>query len=330
MLNKKIINFIQNKSILITGGTGSFGRCFTEYLIKNKIKFKKLIIYSRDELKQYEMQKMIHHKNLRFFIGDIRDYDRIELALRDVDIVIHAAALKQVPAAEYNPFEYIKTNILGTQNIIRASIEKKVKNVIFLSTDKACSPLNLYGATKLAAEKSVIAAQNTIGKQNIKFSVVRYGNVFNSRGSVIPIFLNNKNNFIPITHKDMTRFMMTLKESVEFVFNSLVNSRGGEIFIPKLYAFKIIDLAKAIEPSKKIKIIGIRPGEKIHEELINFYESKNVIEFKKHYVLTSLEFDNSANNYTNKKIKNNFSYNSHNSKLKLNENDLKKIISKNI
>lgn len=279
----------KNKTILITGATGSFGRSFLEYFLKKYHNIKKIIIFSRDELKQFQMQSEIEKKflpKLRFFLGDIRDKDRLELAFENVDIVVHAAALKQVPAAEYNPFEFIKTNILGTQNIIDAALKKNVKNVIALSTDKAVEPVNLYGATKLCLEKLIISANNISGNKNIKFSVVRYGNVFGSRGSVYPFFKKMiKEKYFPITNRNMTRFNMTLKESVQFVSWSLLNNIGGEIFVPKLISYKIIDLAKAIDPAKKIKIIGIRPGEKINETLISESELTNVYDLGRYYAI---------------------------------------------
>ena len=279
----------KNKTILITGATGSFGRTFTDYLLKNNKEIKKIIIFSRDELKQFQMQNEINKKflpKIRFFLGDIRDRDRLELAFEKVDIVVHAAALKQVPAAEYNPFEFIKTNILGTQNIVDAALKKNVKNVIALSTDKAVAPVNLYGATKLCLEKLIISANNISGDKDIKFSVVRYGNVFGSRGSVYPHFkkMNNKEYF-PITDKKMTRFNMSLSDSVKFVTWSLLNNIGGEIFIPKLSSYKIISLAKAIDPSKKLKTVGIRPGEKIHETLISESELKNTYDLGKYFAI---------------------------------------------
>ncbi len=280
---------LKNKTILITGATGSFGRTFIDYLLKNNKEIKKIIIFSRDELKQFQMQNEINKKflpKLRFFLGDIRDRDRLELAFEKVDIVVHAAALKQVPAAEYNPFEFIKTNILGTQNIVDAALKKNVKNVIALSTDKAVAPVNLYGATKLCLEKLIISANNISGDKDIKFSVVRYGNVFGSRGSVYPHFkkMNNKEYF-PITDKKMTRFNMSLSDSVKFVTWSLLNNIGGEIFIPKLPSYKIISLAKAIDPSKKLKTVGIRPGEKIHETLISESELTNTYDLGKYFAI---------------------------------------------
>ena len=252
---------MQNKTILITGGTGSFGNKFISLSLK---KFKKIIIFSRDEMKQDLMEKKYNQKkypNLRFFLGDIRDKERLKFAFRDVDIVLHAAALKQVPRAEYNPIEYVKTNVMGAQNIIEASLDTKVSKVIALSTDKAVSPINLYGATKLCSDKLFLAANNIKGRSNKIFSVLRYGNVTMSRGSVIPFFLNNKSNTYLVTDTKMTRFCISLEESVKAALWSIKNAKGGEIIIPKVPSYKIVDLVKAINKNAKIKIIGIRDGE---------------------------------------------------------------------
>ena len=278
---------INNKTILITGGTGSFGRNLLNYL-QSHFKPKKVVIYSRDELKQSVMMSEFKkfQSTLRFFIGDVRDFSRLSLAMKGVDIVFHAAALKNVPLAEYNPFETIKTNIIGAQNVIDAAYQNKVKKVLALSTDKASSPVNIYGATKLASDKLFIAANNYKGKNPTQFSVVRYGNVMGSRGSVIPIFNQFRNkNFIPITDKRMTRFNITLQEAIKFVLNSLNIMQGGEVFVPKIPSFRVTDLAKAMYPQKKIKIIGLRPGEKIHEEMISNGESLNTIKFKNSYII---------------------------------------------
>jgi len=280
---------LKNKTILITGGTGSFGKAFVNHVLKYHNNIKKIIIFSRDELKQFEMKNEIEKKyiiQLRFFLGDIRDKERLNRAFENVDMVVHAAALKQVPAAEYNPFEFIKTNILGSQNIIDAALNNKVSNVVALSTDKAVAPINLYGATKLCSEKLFILANNISGNKNIKFSVVRYGNVFGSRGSVYPFFDSLKNKkYFPITDTNMTRFNMSLSDSVNFVLWSLKNNIGGEIFVPKLSSYKIVDLAKIINPKNKLKIIGIRPGEKIHEELISQLEIPHTYDLGKYYVI---------------------------------------------
>ena len=276
---------IQNKTILVTGGTGSFGKKFIGTILE-KHKPKKVIVYSRDELKQYEMQQSITNKSMRYFIGDIRDYSRLKRALEGVDIVIHAAALKQVPAAEYNPFEAVKTNVIGAQNIIDASMSQGVEKVIALSTDKAAAPINLYGATKLTSDKLFVAANNFKGKRDIKFSVVRYGNVMGSRGSVIPFFMKEKKEgFLPITDERMTRFNITLQEGVDFVLFCLKQMWGGELFVPKIPSYRILDIAKAIAPNCDHKIVGIRPGEKLHEEMITTTDSLNTIEFKKYFVV---------------------------------------------
>jgi len=325
-------NFFKNKSLLITGGTGSFGKSLVDYLLKNKFPLKKIVIFSRDELKQFEMSKVYDpnkHKQLRYFIGDIRDLSRLKLALRDIDFLIHAAALKHVPIAEYNPLEFIKTNIHGAQNIIEASLESKISNIVALSTDKASSPINLYGATKLCSDKLFISANNIVGKQNIKFSIVRYGNVMGSRGSVLHTFLDQKRTGqITITHKDMTRFNITLQECVERVLKTLENSLGGEIFVPKIPSFKITDLAKAICPSCKIKIIGIRPGEKLHEEMVSSYDSHTTIKEKNGYKIVSQDF---LKKHKNKKfimVAKNFVYRSDTNENFLGVNQLKKIIKK--
>ena len=276
-----------DKTVMITGGTGSFGKKFTEILLK-KYKPKKVIIYSRDEFKQFEMSKVFNNSCMRYFIGDVRDKDRLLRAMEGVDYVVHAAALKHVPVAEYNPMEAIKTNILGANNVIDAALEVGVRKVVALSTDKAVNPINLYGATKLAADKLFIAANNIKGSRDIKFSVVRYGNVMASRGSVIPLFIKlteEGRKKLPITHPDMTRFWVTLEGAVNFVIMAFGTMQGGEIFVPKIPSMKITDLAKAINPDAEFEIIGIRPGEKLHETLISVDESYNTIEFKKYFII---------------------------------------------
>jgi UDP-N-acetylglucosamine 4,6-dehydratase (inverting) len=321
-------NFFKNKSLLITGGTGSFGKAFVNYLLKNKIPLKKIIIFSRDEFKQFEMNKVfndIKYPNIRYFIGDIRDKERLKLALNDVDIVVHAAALKQVPTAEYNPTEFIKTNILGSQNIIDCCLGGSVKNVIALSTDKASSPINLYGATKLCSDKLFIAANNIKGRQNIKFSIVRYGNVMGSRGSVLEMFLKQKKyGLFTVTDKNMTRFNINMSEAINFVIFSLINSKGGEIFVPKIPSFRIVDLVEAIDINYKIKYVGIRPGEKMHEEMISTFDYPTTIDFEKCYIILN------ANNFKFYKkykfLSEGFSYNSKTNKDFLNIYHLKKII----
>lgn len=279
---------LNNKNILITGGTGSFGRKFTEILFK-RYKPKKVIILSRDEFKQYQMSKVFPDTKypIRYFLGDIRDKSRLFRAFEEVDYVIHAAALKHVPALEYNPMEAVKTNVVGADNIVDAAIDAGVKKVIALSTDKAVNPINLYGASKLVAEKIFIAANAYAGRR-VKFSVVRYGNVVGSRGSVIPVFLNLKNNGIrefPLTDERMTRFWITLEQGVELVLKSLEFSVGGEVFVPKIPSMKIMDLIKAIDPKARVKLIGIRPGEKLHEALISEDETRNTKIFNGAYVV---------------------------------------------
>lgn len=275
---------LKNKVVLITGGTGSFGQKFTEVLLK-KYNPKKLIILSRDEMKQYEMRKKFNQKNIRYFIGDVRDADRLHRAFNGVDIIIHAAALKIVPTAEYNPFEVVKTNIIGAENVINVAIDNKVKIVIALSTDKAANPVNLYGATKLCAEKMFIAANN-YSPSSTRFSVVRYGNVLGSRGSVIPFFKEcNLKGFVPITDVRMTRFWITLEDGVRFVIKCIDNMKGGEVFIPKLPSMKIVDLAKAVSPNARFKIIGIRPGEKLHETMVTADDARNTIEKKDMFIV---------------------------------------------
>ena len=315
---------MRSQTVLITGGTGSFGNKFIS--LSRKI-FKKIIVYSRDELKQYEMEKKFslnENKNLRFFLGDIRDKDRFKFALKDVDIILHAAALKQVPRAEYNPIEYIKTNVLGAQNIIEGALETNVKKVIALSTDKAVSPVNLYGATKLCSDKLFLAANNIKGKSKKIFSVLRYGNVTMSRGSVIPYFLNNKKNIYNITDPRMTRFCITLEESVKAAQWTIKNAKGGEIVIPKVPSYRILDLVKAIKKNAKIKIIGIRPGEKLYEELISSNDNANSYDLGKYFIIQDTL---TSERIKYKKNPKNFSYNSNNNDRFYSINQLRKIIS---
>ena len=329
----------KNKTILITGGTGSFGQNFLKHLIDNYNGIKKIIIFSRDELKQFDIQQKYNEKKypyLRFFLGDIRDKDRLKLALEGVDYVVHAAALKQVLAAEYNPFETIKTNIIGSQNIIEACLETKVKKVIALSTDKAVAPANLYGATKLCSEKLFLSANNILGKRNLSFSVVRYGNVMGSRGSVIPVFLKQKEKgILKVTNKNMTRFNITMQQSINLVIQALKDSIGGEIFIPKIPSVRIIDLAKAISPKSKIKIIGKKPGEKIHEELIEKNEMNNLYDLKDYYIVipdtVQIEkIKKKQKKFVNFKINTVTNYSSENNKIFLTVNEIKNLIKKNI
>lgn len=325
-------NYYKNKSILITGGTGSFGKAFVKHIISEKINLKKLIIYSRDEFKQFQMSKeysLDRYPFMRYFLGDVRDKDRLNLAFDGVDIVIHAAALKQVPSAEYNPIEYIKTNILGAQNIIEASLSNKVQRVIALSTDKAASPINLYGATKLCSDKLFVAANNIKGDRQLFFSVIRYGNVMGSRGSVVPFFLKMKEKeFFPITDISMTRFNISLKEAVKLVYSSIKNLKGGEIIVPKIPSYRITDVAKAICSKTKIKIVGIRPGEKIHEEMITSSDSQDTYDFGHYYAIIASNFLKNYKKNELKKVRSGFSYNSGSNKKFLSIPELKKLINK--
>lgn len=280
---------LNNKSILITGGTGSLGKKLVEIILKRYPDIKRLVVFSRDELKQYEMSQVYSEKRypcMRYFLGDIRDQQRLKRAFEGIDIVIHAAALKQVPAAEYNPFEFIKTNVLGAQNIIEAVMDTGVKTVVALSTDKAAAPINLYGATKLCSDKLFVAANNIKGFHDVRFSVVRYGNVMGSRGSVIPFFLEKKKEgVLPITDSGMTRFNISLEEGVEMVLYAAEHAVGGEIFVPKIPSYRITDVAKAIAPEAQQEIVGIRPGEKLHEEMITSSDSYNTIDLGKYYAI---------------------------------------------
>ncbi|MDF2178300.1 UDP-N-acetylglucosamine 4,6-dehydratase (inverting) [Aliiglaciecola sp. CAU 1673] len=289
------------KNILITGGTGSFGKKYTETLLK-RYKPNKIIIYSRDELKQFEMEQEFNASCMRYFIGDVRDKDRMIRAMRGVHYVIHAAALKQVPAAEYNPMECIKTNINGAENVIDAALDNDVEKVIALSTDKAANPINLYGATKLASDKLFVAANNIAGGHKTQFSVVRYGNVVGSRGSVVPFFqrLIDKNaEHIPVTHAEMTRFWITLQQGVDFVLKNFARMMGGEIFVPKIPSLRIVDLAKAMAPNIPTKIVGIRPGEKLHEVMCPGELSYHTYEYDDHFVIApSINFSSRTNDFT--------------------------------
>ena len=309
------------KNLIITGGTGSFGKAFVEFVLNN-FKPNKVVIFSRDELKQFNFSESLKtrgfdNKRVRFFIGDVRDRSRLSLAFQNMDFVIHAAALKQIVSAEYNPQEVIQTNIKGAENVIFASLDQNVKKIIALSTDKAVNPVNLYGATKLVSDKLFINANNLSGTKDCRFSVVRYGNVINSRGSVIPFFKESikEKKYFPITHKGMTRFFIELNEGVKFVLKSFSRMHGGEIFVPKINSINIIDIAKAMDPKAKIKIIGIRPGEKIHEVLCPKDEAHLTIEFKDHYIIKptiGLEIKNNFNvnklGEKGKNVHNNFEF----------------------
>ncbi len=325
----------KKNSYLITGGTGSFGKAFVKKIIASKNKVSRLVIFSRDELKQYEMSQLFPKEKypfIRFFLGDVRDEKRLLTATENIETIIHAAALKQVPTTEYNPFEAIKTNIIGANNVIEASIKNNVKNVIALSTDKACSPINLYGATKLCSDKLFISANNIKGNRNVKFSVVRYGNVLGSRGSVVPFFMKNRSKgVLPITDKNMTRFNITLDYAVDIVIWSVKNLIGGELLVPKLPSYKILDLANAISLKAKKPIVGIRPGEKVHEEMISRSDSQNTVELNKFFLIlpnlnkkTLLKY---KKRFKCKKVSEEFVYNSNTNKKFLSVGELRKMIS---
>lgn len=288
---------LANSSILVTGGTGSFGKAFIRSVLSQYPSVKRLVVYSRDELKQFEMSQEFSgskYEGLRYFIGDIRDEARLRRALEGIDVVIHAAALKQVPAAEYNPFECIKTNVLGAQNLIEACLDSSVKHVVALSTDKAAAPINLYGATKLCSDKLFVAANNIKGKRDVRFSVVRYGNVMGSRGSVIPFFRGKrKSGVLPITDPRMTRFNISLQQGVDMVLWAIANAWGGEIFVPKIPSYRIVDVATAVAPECEQEIVGIRPGEKIHEEMITASDSFNTLDLGPYFAILP-----SAGNYS--------------------------------
>lgn len=280
---------LNNKSILVTGGTGSFGKKFVETVLKRFPEVRRVVVFSRDELKQFEMAQVFpteEYRCMRYFIGDVRDERRLERAMEGIDYVVHAAALKQVPTAEYNPFECIKTNVLGAQNVVEASLNTGVSRVVALSTDKAAAPINLYGATKLCSDKLFIAANNMVGNRSLKFSVVRYGNVMGSRGSVIPFFLRKRaEGVLPVTDPAMTRFNISLAEGVEMALYAIEHALGGEIFVPKIPSYRITDVAAAIGPDCEQPVVGIRPGEKLHEQMITASDSQNTIEAEKYYVI---------------------------------------------
>lgn len=310
---------MNNKSVLITGGTGSLGRALTKHIISKYPKIRRLIIFSRDEQKQYRMAQQYpgsEYPQIRFFIGDVRDQNRLLRAFKDVDYVIHAAAMKHIPISEYNPDECIKTNVGGAQNVIKASLETNVKRVVALSTDKACAPINLYGATKLTSDKLFIAANNIKGWNPIKFSVVRYGNVMGSNGSVIPLFIKKKQEGggLPITDPKMTRFNITVQEGVNMVMHALHHSFGGELFIPKIPSYKIMDLAEAIAPNCEKEIVGIRPGEKLHEEMISPSDSYNTYDLGKYYAIVPqkpvFKLEEFIKKYDAEKVEEGFCYNS--------------------
>tara|TARA_B100000686_G_C16786760_1_gene975770 strand:- start:1365 stop:2351 length:987 start_codon:yes stop_codon:yes gene_type:complete len=322
---------LENKTLLITGGTGSLGNALVKTILVKYKNIKKLIIFSRDELKQHEMEQKYNSNKLRFFLGDVRDPNRLFRALNEVNIVIHAAALKQVPASEYNPTEFIDTNILGAKNLLEQSFNNKVETIVALSTDKAAAPINLYGATKLCSDKLFVSSNQYYGNK-MKSSIVRYGNVMNSRGSVLPIFISHakKNAPFPITDEKMTRFNISIEDGVKMILFAIKNAKGGEIFVPKLPSFKILDLAKAIKKDFKMKKIGIRAGEKLHEDIITKSDGLTTIDFGKYYAILPSSGKNSIHNYSSnlkfKKVPKNFSYYSGNNKF-LTVEELRKIIS---
>lgn len=329
---------LNDQSVLITGGTGSFGKEFLKTIIEKYPRIKRVVIYSRDELKQFELSQLYPRekfKFMRYFIGDVRDADRLKSACEGIDVIVHAAALKHVPIAEYNPFECIKTNVLGAENVINAALSTNVKKVVALSTDKAAAPINLYGATKLCSDKLFIAANNIKGKRDLKFSVVRYGNVLGSRGSVVPFFLSKKKEgVLPITHASMTRFNISLAEGVEMVLYAIENAKGGELFVPKIPSYKITTMAEAVAPKAKTEIIGIRPGEKLHEEMITETDSLNTYDCGKYYVILpshpiwSLEEWVKA--FNAKKVEEGFRYNSGSNTDWLDVGQLRTLIKKHV
>lgn len=329
---------LNNKSVLITGGTGSLGKALVKTILKNYPSIKRLVIFSRDEQKQFQMEKEFSLKKypaLRYFIGDVRDYNRLKKAFNQIDYVIHTAAMKHVHIAEYNPMECIKTNVLGAENIINVSLESNVKSLVTLSTDKAAAPINLYGATKLTSDKLFIAANNIRGGSNIKFSVVRYGNVMGSNGSVIPFFIKKKaDGVLPITDPNMTRFNITLDEGVSMVLHALENAEGGEIFVPKIPSYKITELAKAIGENCKQEIIGVRPGEKIHEEMITSSDSYNTYDLGKYYAILPqtpvFNLEAFIKKHNAKKVTPGFSYNSGNNSKFLKMGEIRNLIIENL
>lgn len=329
---------LSNQSILITGGTGSFGKAFVKTVLERYPDIRRLVIYSRDELKQFEMSQEFpesKYPGIRYFIGDIRDEARLRRALEGIDVVIHAAALKQVPAAEYNPFECIKTNVIGAQNLIEACLDQKVRRVVALSTDKAAAPTNLYGATKLCSDKLFVAANNIKGSRDLRFSVVRYGNVMGSRGSVIPFFMQRRGNgVLPITDPAMTRFNISLQEGVEMVLWSIENAWGGEILVPKIPSYRITDVAAAVAPECRLDVVGVRPGEKIHEEMITASDSLNTVDLGSYYAILPAAADYDINAYCErtgaKRVEAGFSYDSGSNPDFLSVEELRVLISEHV
>lgn len=329
---------LNNKSILITGGTGSFGKKFVETILTKYPEVQRLVIYSRDEMKQFQMSQRFSPQEypcLRYFIGDVRDEARLKRACEGIDTIIHAAALKQVPAAEYNPMEAIKTNVLGAENVINAAMDCEVHKVVALSTDKAAAPINLYGATKLCSDKLFIAANNMKGKRDLAFNVVRYGNVMGSRGSVIPFFMKKRNEgVLPITDKRMTRFNISLEDGVNLVLHALKHGWGGELFVPKIPSYRITDVAEAIGPDCEHKTVGIRPGEKIHEEMITASDSFNTVDVGKYYAILpqrpNWSLDKFLNSFDAQKVEPGFTYNSGENNEWLTVEDIRNLIRKHV
>ena len=328
----------KDKSILITGGTGSFGKAFVQTLLERHSDLQRLVVFSRDELKQFDMSQRFserEHPGIRYFIGDVRDERRLRRALEGIDIVVHAAALKQVPAAEYNPFECISTNVLGAQNLIEACLDSGVQRVVALSTDKAAAPINLYGATKLCSDKLFVAANNIIGRRNLRFSVVRYGNVMGSRGSVIPFFLERRaSGVLPITDPAMTRFNISLQEGVDMVLWSIENAWGGEVLVPKIPSYRIIDVATAVDSACRQEIVGVRPGEKIHEEMITVSDSFNTVDLGPYYAILPSARQYSTDDYCKgtgaQRVEPGFSYDSGRNPHFLTVNELRELIGRHV
>lgn len=329
---------ICDQSILITGGTGSFGKAFVRAVLDHCPKIKRLVVFSRDELKQYEMAQEFpesQYPAIRYFIGDVRDQNRLSRALEGIDTVVHAAALKQVPAAEYNPFEFIQTNIMGAQNLIEACLDRDVRRVVALSTDKAAAPINLYGATKLCSDKLFTAANNFKGSRDLRFSVVRYGNVMGSRGSVIPFFMQKaKSGVLPITDPNMTRFNISLDEGVEMVFWALEHALGGEILVPKIPSYRIEDVAEAVAPSCRQEIVGVRPGEKLHEEMVTSSDSPNTLDLGEYFAILGANAQRQREAYTQAMravgVKDGFSYDSGTNTDFLSVQDIRTLIKRHI
>jgi UDP-N-acetylglucosamine 4,6-dehydratase/5-epimerase len=325
-------------SLLVTGGTGSFGKAFVKTALARYTDIKRLVVFSRDELKQFEMSQQFprsQYGSIRFFIGDVRDLDRLRRAMEGIDVVVHAAALKQIPAAEYNPFECIKTNVLGAQNLIEACLDSGVKRVVALSTDKAAAPINLYGATKLCSDKLFIAANNIKGHRDIRFSVVRYGNVMGSRGSVIPFFLERRSSgVLPITDPGMTRFNISLREGVDMVLWCIANAWGGEVLVPKIPSYRITDVAMAVGPECDHRVVGVRPGEKIHEEMITSSDSLNTVDLGNYYAILPTGADYTVDDYCAKTgatpVKAGFCYNSGSNDRFLTVDKLRELIQKHV